>query len=242
MKSNFINYDFEKSRGRIDSILDSSDNSYEEVDSIPNRDKLTFNNGFYVKCTSMFVDIRKSTELTKKYKRPTLAKIYRTFISEVVAVINGNSDCSEIFIQGDCVWAVFNTPYKTDVDGVFSTSAQVSSVIDTMNCKFKKKGIDPISVGIGIDYGRALMIKAGYSGSAINDIVWMGDVVNQAAKIARFGNRESYDKETMISSDIYTNLNDHNKSLLVYNNYRSCYNGNIINTGMDNWLKENNCK
>jgi len=242
MKSNYINYDFEKSRGRIDSILDASDTSYEEVDSIPSRDRLTFNNGFYVKCTSMFVDIRKSTELTTKYKRPTLAKIYRTFISEVVAVVNGNSDCSEIFIQGDCVWAVFNTPYKVDIDSVFSTSAEVSSVIDTMNCKFKKKGIDPINVGIGIDYGRALMIKAGYSGSAINDVVWMGDVVNQAAKIARFGNREWYDYELMISSAIYNNLNEHNKKLMSYSNYRSCYHGNIVNTGMNDWLKENGCK
>lgn len=242
MKSNYINYDFEKSRDRIDDILNSNDNNFEEVTSIPNRDKLSYTNGFYVKCTSMFVDIRKSTELTAKYKRPTLAKIYRTFISEVVAVINGNDECSEIFIQGDCVWAVFNTPYKVDIDSVISTSAQVSSVIDTMNCKFKKKNIEPISVGIGIDYGRALMIKAGYSGSAINDIVWMGDVVNQAAKIARFGNRDWSDRETMISSDIYTNLNEANKALFVYNSTRSCYHGNIVNTVMNKWLVDNKCK
>lgn len=27
------------------------------------------------------------------------------------------------------------------------------------------------------------MIKAGYSGSTINDVVWMGEVVNVAAKL-----------------------------------------------------------
>lgn len=159
MKSNHIQYDFEKSRDRINTILDSNDNSFEEVGVIPDRDKLTYSNGFYVLCSSIFVDIRKSTELTQKYKRPTLAKIYRTFISEVVAVINGNDNCSEIFIQGDCVWAVFNTPYRPNIDSVFSTSAQVSSIVDTMNCRFKKKNIDAINIGIGIDYGRALMIK-----------------------------------------------------------------------------------
>src|SRR5690606_17871848 len=142
MESNYKSFDFEKSRARIEDILNTSDAKFEEVDSIPSRDKLTYNNGYYVQCSSMFVDIRKSTELTSKYKRPTLARIYRTFISEVVAVINGNINCSEIFIQGDCVWAVFNTPYKRDIDSVFSTSAQVSSIIDTINCKFKKKGID----------------------------------------------------------------------------------------------------
>jgi hypothetical protein len=35
--------------------------------------------------------------------------------------------------------------------------------------------------------GRALMIKAGYSGSGIADIVYMGDVVNAAAKLAAQG-------------------------------------------------------
>lgn len=241
MKSNYITFDFEKSRNRINTILDSSDNSFEEVDQIPDRDKLTFSNGFYVNCSSMFVDIRKSTELTQKYKRPTLAKIYRTFISEVVAVINGNENCSEIFIQGDCVWAVFNTPYKSDIDSVFATSGQVSSIVDTMNYRFQKKGINPINIGIGIDYGRALMIKAGYSGSSINDVVWMGDVVNSAAKLARFGNREYYDYETMASSIFYNNLNDDYKKLMSYNNYRSCYHGNIINMVMDEW-NSTNCK
>lgn len=241
MKSNHITFDFEKSRNRINTILDSSDNSFEEVNQIPDRDKLTFSNGFYVNCSSMFVDIRKSTELTQKYKRPALAKIYRTFISEVVAVINGNEKCSEIFIQGDCVWAVFDTPYKSDIDSVFETSGQVSSIVDTMNCRFQKKGINPINIGIGIDYGRALMIKAGYSGSSINDVVWMGDVVNSAAKLARFGNRENYDYETMASSIFYDNLNDDYKKLMSYSNYRSCYHGNVLNIVMNDWNSKN-CK
>jgi class 3 adenylate cyclase len=241
MESNYKSYDFQKSRDRIDVILNTNDSNFEEVNEIPSRDKLTYSNGFYVNCSSMFVDIRKSTELTSKYKRPTLAKIYRTFISEVVAVVNGNENCSEIYIQGDCVWAVFNTPYKPNIDSVFSTAARVSSIVDTMNCKFKKKKIDPIAVGIGIDYGRALMIQAGYSGSGINDVVWMGDVVNHAAKLARFGNKSWGDKEFMISSVFYNNLKESNQKLLSYDHTRECYHGDVINTYMNDWIEEN-CK
>ncbi len=239
MKSNHLTYNHEKSRGRIDEILNSSDNSFEELNSIPSRDKLTYNNGFYVNCTVLFVDIRNSKELPDKYKRPTLARIYRSYISEVVAVINGNVDCVEINIEGDCVWGVFDTPYQIDINHVFSSAAQISSVIDTLNIKFKKKKYDPISVGIGIDYGRALMIKAGYNGSGLNDIVWMGKVVNEASKLCRYGNKEWGDKEVMASSVIHDNLNEHNKGLLVWNNNRSCYNGDIINTDMNEWINEN---
>ncbi len=58
MKSNYLSYDYEKSRKRIDEILDAKDTSYEEVEKIPSRDKLTFNNGFYVtKTSALFIDI-----------------------------------------------------------------------------------------------------------------------------------------------------------------------------------------
>lgn len=239
MKSNTLIYNYEKSKGRIDDILNSSDNSFEELDSIPSRDKLTFSNGFYVNCTVLFVDIRNSKELPDKYKRPTLARIYRSYISEIVAVINGNEDCVEINIEGDCVWGVFDTPYQADINSVFSTAAQISSIIDTLNIKYKKKKYDPISIGIGIDYGRALMIKAGYNGSGLNDVVWMGNVVNEASKLCGYGNKGWGDEETMVSSVIYNNLNDQNKKLLKWNNNRSCYNGYIVNTLMNNWVKDN---
>jgi len=243
MKSNNLTYDFEKSRSRIDDILKTEDKCFEEVDSIPSRDKLTFNNGFYVNKTSaLFVDIVDSSKLPSKYQRPVLARIYRSFISEAVAVINGNENCAEVNINGDCVWGIFNTPYKSQIDNVFATAAQISSIIDTLNCKYKKKGIDPISVGIGLAFGRVLMIKAGYNGSGINDVVWMGDVVNESSNLCSYGNQNWSDNEMMVSSDFYSNLNDENKKLLAWNNNRSCYHGNVINLAMENWLVENKCK
>ena len=212
MKSNYQLYDFEKSRQRINDILNSSDNLYEEVEKIPSRDRLTFNNGFYVtKTAALFVDIRGSSNLPSKYKRPTLAKIYRSYISECVAVMNGDLNCAEINIHGDSVWGVFDAQYKNQIDSVFNTAAEVSSVIDTLNYKYKKKGIEPISVGIGLDFGRVLMVKAGYNGCGLNEVVWMGQVVNGASKLCSFGNKTFWDNETMVSIDYYNNLNDHNK-------------------------------
>lgn len=243
MKSNHQYYDYEKSRSRIDDILKTEDKSFEEVDSIPSRDRLTFNNGFYVNKTSaLFVDIVDSSKLPSKYKRPVLARLYRSFLSEIVAVINGNEHCAEVNINGDCVWGVFDAQYKNQIDSVFSTAAEVSSIIDTLNCKYNKKGIDSISVGIGLDFGRVLMIKAGYSGSGLNDIVWMGDVVNESSNLCSYGNQSWSDKEMMVSSDFRSNLNDHNKDLLEWNSNRSCYHGNVISTAMDKWLTDNECK
>lgn len=240
METNHINYDVEKSAKRIDDILNASNTSFEELVEIPSRDKLNFTNGFYINVGALFVDIRDSSDLTDEHKRPTLAKLYRSYISEVVAVINSFEDCKEINIVGDCVSAIFNARYKSQLQAMFSCSAKINSLIKILNYKLEKKNIQTISIGIGLAYGRTLMVKAGYSGSSINDVVWMGDVVNEASNLCNKANKEN-NKCILVDADVQCNLTDHQKGLLEYNYTEQCYEGNIINKEMEKWYDEN-CK
>ncbi len=192
MRSSGTSYNFIASFARLDSILDESENQYVEQNSLPSRDSLTFTNGFYANCVAVFVDIRDSTGLAQKYRRPALAKLYRAFISEVVAVLDGNHDCDEVNIVGDGVWAVIDTPTKEKVSQVVSTIGSISSLLDVLNAKLVARRYEALRVGIGVDWGRALVIKAGFSSSGINDIVYMGDVVNAAAKLASKGQESTF--------------------------------------------------
>ena len=238
MKATNKQYDFNLSLSRIDEILDASNDSFKESDSIVNREKLTYKNGFYVYCTALFVDIRDSSNMTDAHKRPVLAKIYRSFISEMVALMNGHDTCREVNINGDCVWCVCETKYKTDIDGVFSLAAKACSLVDILNYKLKKKNYQTYQVGVGIDYGRALMIKAGNDGSAINDVVWMGDVVNQACHLCNEANSGFFDKRVFLSNIIYDNLNDNNKALCSKDGGRDIYQADVVNINMSKWLKK----
>ena len=83
------------------------------------------------------------------------------------------------------------------------------------------------------------MIKAGYKGSGVNEVVWMGDVVNEASKLSGYGNNSWNDFEIMVSGDFYYNLNEHNQSLLKYNSNRHCYHGNVICIEMSDWYQAN---
>ena len=242
-KETTYTYKVEDSASRIDDILDASDNDYEDNgSSIPSRGKLTYNNGYYVNVTAVFIDIVNSSKLTDGHKRPTLAKMYRAFLSECVAIMNSWKMCKEININGDCVWGVFETPLKSDVDNIISVAAQLNSMIKILNYKLQKKKYDTISVGIGIDDGRALMVKAGYSGSGINEIVWMGDVVNTACHLANKAGRGIRNR-IIVTEQIYSNLNDEHKGMLssYTDGTTTRYEGNIIRTSMENWYKEN-CK
>jgi class 3 adenylate cyclase len=238
MQATHSTYNYLDSVERINEILESSENNYEEKKSIPDRNLLTFTNGYSVSAAALCVDIRNSTSLSDKYKRPKLAKIYRCYISEVVAAIKGDENVNEIYIEGDGIWAVFDTPYQPGINEVFSTGARISSLIDILNFRFSKNDISPIEVGIGMTYGTALYIKAGYKGSGINEVVWLGKLVSEAHELCSYGNKTYYDYEIMVSNVFYNNLNDHNKKLLSYNSQRNCYHGNVIHTVMNNWLNE----
>ena len=84
------------------------------------------------------------------------------------------------------------------------------------------------------------MIKAGHKNSEINDVVWMGDVVNNACDLCNEANSTLFDKRVFLSNVIYDNLNETNKNLCTKDNSRDIYQASIVNIGMNNWLKEQN--
>jgi len=239
MKSDHVDYNLKNSVDRINQVIASRSSSYEERDKIPACNELTYTNGFYAKCTTICIEIRKTPEITDFYKNTELIKLYRTYISEVTAVMNGNPKCAEINMTGNRVLGVFDTPFQEDVDEVFSTRAKISSIIDIMNYKFKKNNIAEITVGIGISFGKGLVVKTGYKGSSVSEVVWMGDVVEEATKLASYGNKEDNDRETMVSEIAYYNLNEENREMLSFNSVRNCFHGDIVNSYMNKWYKQN---
>lgn len=241
MDSNFKPYDHVASASRIRQILNQSDVNYSEVDSLPDRDRLTYSNGFYAYCSALFVDIRESSKLPSKYRRPTLARLYRAYVSEVVAIMNSDPYCREVNIVGDGAWAVYNTPSARDINDVFRIAYTINSMIQVLNYELQRRSINSISVGLGMSYGRALMIKAGYSGSGLHDVVYMGDVVNHSAKLAAHGNKTHSDEPVMVSELFYENLTEDNKKLLRWNSQRGCWHGYVVNSSMESWF-EQNCK
>jgi class 3 adenylate cyclase len=238
MDCTHTSFSIDESYARIREVLDSADAGYEDRKDIPSGDALTYTNGFYVACSAVFIDIRGSKRLTEKHTRPVLAKIYRAYISECIAVMRDNPDVRHINIEGDCVWGVFATPYKTDINRVFQTCYELASLVDVLNWRLDKRAYSQIDVGIGCSYGDALMIKAGHKGSAVNDVVYMGDVVNAAAKLCSLGNRALFSKEIYVSNDLYNNLSETNAKLLVRDWDNDCYCGNIVSKSWNEWLED----
>lgn len=240
MDGNYAFYSHSSSAKRIREILDQPSGSFEEKDFLPDRDSLTFTNGFYSACSAIFVDIRDSSGLTDRHSRPVLAKLYRSFISEMVAVLNSSPLVREVNIVGDCVWAVYNTPKKTDIDVVFTVACRANTLKKLLNHELERKNYETMRFGIGVDYGRALMIKAGHKGSGINEVVYMGDVVNRAAHLAHSAGRGA-NPSIWLGETFAQNLSEDNSQWVrpgrsfELGHYRS---GDVILTDMNDWITE----
>ena len=109
----------------------------------------------------------------------------------------------------------------------------------------KKYGYETITAGIGLGCDEELVVKAGKSGSGINDKIWIGKALVDAAHLADTANRQ-YIEPIAMSNLFYSNVID----LLVednpkYNEWIKCsntytfYHCNIISTEFNDWIKNN---
>lgn len=242
--NNTISYDVAKSAKRMDYILNATNSNYEDEDSVPDIESLTHSNWYYVDVSVLCIEIIGSLDMTDDDERPKMAKIYRSFISECVAIMNGETICKQINIDGNCVWGIFDTNKKSDIANLIIIASKLKSMVEILNYKLDKKGYSNINIAIGIDYGKALMIKAGYLGSGIKDVIWMGEVVDSAKYICSRAGR-CYRKPIFVSYSIYCNLSDENKEIfkshldsMDYPVVRF-YEADLENDEMYEWYREN---
>lgn len=242
--SKTLNYNFANSLARIDETLSNAE-PYNEVAEIPSRDDLTYTNGYYVDCYALFVDIRDSSQLPQLHQKRVLAKIYRSYISELTAIMQSFETCKEINIVGDCVSGIFACTGDDAVMNPFCAAYTINGIVKVLNTRLQKKNYTPIRIGIGLTKGKALMVQAGYKGSGLNDVVWMGDVVNHASNLCNLANKNG-NSVINISEVVYNELRGYNG----YNNVpyqdmfdrpygKDFYTGDVILQSMDEWVKQN---
>jgi adenylate cyclase len=139
--------------------------------------------------TVLYVDMRRSTQLSLRLHSHTVARLYSAFVRAMTR-------CAQAFggevrgIIGDRVMILFDSPscFTNAVD----TAVLINSVCQyVLNKHFKH---DEVSFGVGIDYGRMLATKTGVRrhGSAqqsYRSLVWLGRPANIASKLTDQANK-----------------------------------------------------
>jgi class 3 adenylate cyclase len=137
----------------------------------------------------LYVDMRRSTELSIRHRKETVAKLYSAFVRAMTR-------CAAVFggevqgIIGDRVMVLFEPTncFTSAVDTATLMHSVCSYVID----KHFRHG--DVRFGFGIDYGSMLVTKTGIrkhgaAQQSYRSLVWLGRPANVASKLTDHANK-----------------------------------------------------
>lgn len=203
------NYDYRSGKQRVIDIL-TSKTAIEEAETIPsNEDEFTYENGIKSWVGSLFVDIRNSTDYFKGNKQEIVSRVIRAFCSEIISILQTDDNFRQIGIRGDCVYGIFSTPKKSDLDCVLCNACTVNTFQKMFQEILQDYSMPTFEIGIGLGCSKDLVIKAGRKGTGINDFIWIGNAVIDACKLSSQGNKDGFEPIVM-SECFYNNIKDIN--------------------------------
>ena len=82
------------------------------------------------------------------------------------------------------MYCIYNVPYQTDLVDIFRHAYRINSFMSMLNELLKKHGYSSVRAGIGLGCSQDLIIKSGQNGSGINDKIWTGKAVVDAAHLS----------------------------------------------------------
>ena len=211
--------DFKKLNLRLEQITSQKVEEFEiSSDTPPTLDDLPDSNKAYSLAASiLFIDIRKSTQLTETSQAKSMVKVYRAFMRLAVSCVRANGGVTRQFL-GDRIMGIFLDSLDTDgkviessADKAVKSAQAMQTCIDYALNKHLKANVSgkTIACGIGIDCGKVLLTKVGMYGVEKDDskenetdCVWVGNCTNRASKYSDLADG----CEIFISEQVFRNL------------------------------------
>ena len=129
--------------------------------------------------TVLFADIRNFTTIAEKLPPHKVVELLNTYLGQMTQVIFRYDGTVDKYI-GDCIMAIFNAPVKQEKHAEKAVEAGLK-ILEKIS-ELQKNG-ENISVGIGINTGRAVI---GNIGTDLHlDYTVIGDAVNIASRLCR---------------------------------------------------------
>lgn len=235
-------YNYRNGRSNIINILKTETEVIKSKGIPKNDDAFTFTNAYLTWTGAIFIDIKDSSELFDT-KDETLARLMRAFTSEIITIFQDFGNYRQIGIRGDCVYAIYDAQYKEDLVEIFDIAVLANTFMKMFNEIIQDFDYDPITAGIGLGCDEELIIKAGRSGTGINDKIWIGKAVVDASNLSSTANRNGIDPIAM--SEIFYNKtikilkkrNSKYEDWISYNSYEELYECDIVRSEFNKWIE-----
>jgi adenylate cyclase len=132
--------------------------------------------------TVLFADIRGFTSLSERETPERVVRLLNRYFTAMTEIIFEHGGTLDKYI-GDGLMALFGAPTTTPNDAVNAANAAIAMQrkVNTLNGELVAQGLTPVTVGIGLHSGEALI---GYIGSEKrSEYTAIGDTVNLAARL-----------------------------------------------------------
>lgn len=209
--------EFETASNAVNNILGQPVEEIEITDTLPPLNNITDSNKvFKGKLSVLFVDMRKSTDLTDELKSKKMVKVYRLFIRVAIQAIRYSGGYTRQF-AGDGIMGVFQD--SNEDNQIISSSCKaikaaryIHTLIDyCLNPALKKSMDICIGCGIGICTGTIMITKVGMRGKESDEtaenetgIVWVGSTTNYANRYCGL----AHPCEIFIDENTYSEIED----------------------------------
>ncbi len=138
--------------------------------------------GSYKYVTIFFSDIRGFTNISEKLGAVELVKYLNRYMDPMSKIIINHSGTIDKYI-GDAIMAYWNAPLDVEhhADEAVSAALEQLSSLEALNSEFRRDGLPPISIGIGINSGEVVV---GEMGSVLrSDYTVIGDAINLGSRV-----------------------------------------------------------
>lgn len=167
------------------------------------------NSAAEMEATTLFIDVRQSSDITNAFRRQTAAKMMKAYFDGSVRIIGKNNGSVRSF-NGDGMLAIFMGDNRSNdaVKAAMQTKWYVQEVLRpsfrgyfSNNQSAIGQALD-FTVGAGLDDGTIFAVRVGIKGT--NDVAWVGRCTNTSAKLASL---VSSPQSIAITRAVYSRLN-----------------------------------
>lgn len=130
----------------------------------------------------LFADVRGFTTLSESMSPQAVLALLNRYFEEVTLAIHAEGGTVNCFM-GDGIMATFGAPKSmaNPVAPAFAAARKMLEILPVLNRSLQSEGIEPLSIGIGLNVGEAVV---GHVGSrSRHDYSTIGDTTNVASRL-----------------------------------------------------------
>ena len=236
MKIDFKPFELESELSDIDEMLTgcSANTDFQSLVPYNLRDGVMLSNKAAVVCVKVRFNY---SSLSSK-----VVKAYRIIDKVMYDIFRDNDSCVDVLHVGHYYIGIFYAPQTIDIDMVLDTMGKLNAALSILDIKFKKN-LDMSFDGVmAADFGEIMYLKGlapyeSWQGAPVNNVIALCEEVYSK-------DNKEYEGVTLISDSIKINLKEEyakffNTELSSTEHTIKSYKGYVVNTGMYNWVKQN---